>query len=329
MLLDVLRLDTIASFTGADLQALLQKKDRVVAAWGRTERLEDDWAGALAQAAHCSKAWIYARRKQLLATHSIDIAFPFAFYRDLIFFGPNSLTPPKLRAALNAALARGDAATNLRLRQQAVKNFDRRRLGVVGASVSRPLLGMSPKVAIPPPPQDDRDELGEDLTLANVAPREPDLDAASVGASEARPKALNLSGRASLAVSSQRPDVLAVATPATPVAESSGWHQQANAPCGASLTSRGGRRSGLNQGQPARRGRPPGRRDVTEAGKKTLRFWHVRQLRLSLGCVASQASKSSSATTNRKKVVLHSAGRHPPTVCRKRVVIVRRKPPAR
>ena len=53
----------------------------------------------------------------------------------------------KLRAALNAALARGDAATNLRLRQQAVKDFDRLRLGVVGAAVRGPLLLMSPKVA--------------------------------------------------------------------------------------------------------------------------------------------------------------------------------------
>jgi hypothetical protein len=54
MLRDVLRLDSIAKFKAADLHALLQQKDRVVAAWRSTERLEDDWAGALAQAAHCS-----------------------------------------------------------------------------------------------------------------------------------------------------------------------------------------------------------------------------------------------------------------------------------
>ena len=85
-----------------------------------------------------------------LATYKIDIARPFAFYRDLVFFGPNSLTKPKDRAALNAALARGDAATNLRLRQQAVKDFDRRRIDVVGATVRAPPLLMSPKVAIEP-----------------------------------------------------------------------------------------------------------------------------------------------------------------------------------
>jgi hypothetical protein len=177
MLRDVLRLDSIASFTAADLQALLQKKDRVVVAWRSTECLEDDWAGALAAAAKCSKAWVYARRQQLLTTHKIDIAFPFAFYRDLVFFGPNSVTPPHVRAALNAALMRGDAATNLRLRQQAVKHFDHRRLSVVGASLSRPLLAISPKVVIPPPPQDDHHQLSQDLTtLPHVAPREPDVD---------------------------------------------------------------------------------------------------------------------------------------------------------
>jgi hypothetical protein len=215
MLRDVLRLDSIARFKAADLHALLQGKDRVVTAWRSTEGLEDDWAGALAQAAHCSKAWVYVRRKQLLATYSIDISFPFAFYRDLIFFGPNSLTPPQDRAALNAALVRGDAATNLRLRQQAVKDFDRRRLSVLGASVSSPLLAMSPKVAIPPPTEDDHDQLGEDLTiLPRVAPREPDVEPASVGGSEARPRALNLSVGSTLML----PDPLIDALPVTPAA---------------------------------------------------------------------------------------------------------------
>jgi hypothetical protein len=329
MLRDVLRLDTIASFTAAHFHALLQEKDRVIAAWRRTERLEDDWAGALAQVAHCSKAWIYARRKQLLAASSIDIAFPFAFYRDLIFFGPNSLTPPKLRAALNTALARGDVATNLRLRQQAVKDFDRRRRSVVGASLSRPLLAISPKVAIPPPPQDDHDQLGEDLTtLPRVMPRQPLVAPASVGGSEARPQALNLSAGASAAVSSQRPDVLVVATPATPVSKPSCWHQEANASSAASLTTPEGARSGPSRGQPARRGRASGRRDVTAPAKKALRFWAVPEPRLSLGFVAGQAAKTRSAT-NRKKVVLHSARRDPPMVGRKRVIKLRRRPPAR
>jgi hypothetical protein len=148
MLREVLKLNTIAGFTAADLDVMLRQDQPVVAAWCKTEQAEDDWAGALAQAVGCSKGWVYAQRKSLLAQYHIDIALPFAFYRDLVFFGPNSLTKPKVRAALNAALARGDAATNLRLRQKAVTDFDRRRITVVGGTVRSPPLLMSPKVAI-------------------------------------------------------------------------------------------------------------------------------------------------------------------------------------
>ena len=170
MLSEVLRLDCIAGFTTADLDAVSRLGDQVVAAWCQTERVEDDWAGALAQAAQCSKGWVYERRKKLLATRKIDIARPFAFYRDLVFFGPNSLTKPRDRSALNAALARGDAATNLRLRQQAVKDFDRRRIDVVGATVRAPPLLMSPKVALEP-----KAVAHDQPDLQSVAPREPDV----------------------------------------------------------------------------------------------------------------------------------------------------------
>lgn len=170
MLRDVLHLDCIARFTTTDLDAVLRQNDKVVAAWRKTERAEDDWAGALAQSAGCSKGWVYERRKQLSAKFKIDIALPFAFCRDLVFFGPNSLTKPKDRAALNAAVARGDAATNLRLRQQAAKDFDRRRIDVVGATVRAPPLRMLPKVAIEP-----RAVAPDQPDVQSVAPREPDV----------------------------------------------------------------------------------------------------------------------------------------------------------
>jgi hypothetical protein len=149
MLREVLKLDTIACFTAADLDAMLRQDDEIVAAWCKTERVGDDWAGALARAAGCSTGWVYERRKSLLAGYNIDLAIPFAYYRDLVFFGPNSFTKPKVRAALNAALARGDAATNLRLRQKAAEDFERRRTSVVGGPVRSPALLMSPKGAIP------------------------------------------------------------------------------------------------------------------------------------------------------------------------------------
>jgi hypothetical protein len=195
MLRDVLRLDCIAGFTTTDLHAMLRQGDKVVVAWRRTERFEYDWAGALAQAAQCSKGWVYERRKQLLARWKIDIVLPYAFYRDLIFYGPNSLTKPQDRAALNAALARGDAATNLRLRQQAAKDFDRRRRSVVGATVRAPALLMSAKVAIEPTDvKHDQPVVGR--AIQSVAQRVPDAGAAkvrgSVGANGRSPGALNL-----------------------------------------------------------------------------------------------------------------------------------------
>jgi hypothetical protein len=161
MLREVLKLDTIAGFTTADFDAMLRQDDEVVAAWCNTERVEDDWAGALAQAAGCSKGWVYERRKQLVAQYKIDIKIPCAYYRDLVFFGPNSFTKPKVRAALNAALASGDAATNLRLRQKAAKDFEHRRITVGGGTVRSPPLLMSPKVAA--------QTLGSDQT-ASVGP---------------------------------------------------------------------------------------------------------------------------------------------------------------
>ena len=207
MLREVLHLDCIAGFTTANLQALGRQNDPVVAAWRQTERVVDDWAGALAQAAQCSKGWVYERRKQILAKYKIDIALPFAFYRDLAFYGPSSVTPPHDRAALNAALARGDAATNLRLRQRAVKDFDRRRIGVGDAPVTSPPLLMSPKVAI------DRtivehDRPVEGRTVPCVTPRDPNVAAAKVPGSRKPSRGLNLSARAHAALPSQRIDAL-------------------------------------------------------------------------------------------------------------------------
>jgi len=220
MLHEVLRLDSIAGFTSGGLDAMLQLQgDQVVAAWCRTERVEDDWAGALAQAAQCSKGWVYERRKQLLASHKIDIALPFAFYRDLVFFGPNSLIRPKDRAALNAALARGDAATNLRLRRQAAKDFDRRRIDVVGATVRAAPLLMSPKVAIDPKAV-AHDQLDAEPAIQSVAPRQPDVGAVKVrgpvGAKGKSPGALILRGGTHAGARGQGADVRPAA-PAKPV----------------------------------------------------------------------------------------------------------------
>ena len=148
---DVLRLDRIAGFKSGDLDALVRSNDPIIVAWRDEKSADlDDWAGALATRANCAKSSVYAQRKKVLQGHKIDIALPFAFYRDLVFFGPNSVTKPQDRAALNAALARDDAATNLRLRQKAAAEFDRhprgRRSGHCRPAVDR----QAPRSTRPP-----------------------------------------------------------------------------------------------------------------------------------------------------------------------------------
>jgi hypothetical protein len=145
----VLRLDCIAGFKSSDLDALVTSTDPIIVAWRDEKSADlDDWAGALATRANCAKSSVYAQRKKVLQAHKIDIALPFAFYRDLVFFGPNSVTKPQDRAALNAALAGDDAATNLRLRQKAAAEFDRRRIGVVGRAIAGPPLPLPVKVPV-------------------------------------------------------------------------------------------------------------------------------------------------------------------------------------
>jgi hypothetical protein len=207
MLREVLKLDIIAGFTAADFDAMLRQDDEVVVAWRETERVEDDWAGALAQAAGCSKGWVYERRKQLLAKCKIDIKIPFAYYRDLVFFGPNSFTKPKVRAALNAALARGDAATNLRLRQKAAKDFERRRITVGGGTVRSPPLLMSPKVVTQTL---GSDQSGVGRAVPSLAARSPGVGAVRGGsliANGISPPALNLSGGTPAGARGQGADV--------------------------------------------------------------------------------------------------------------------------
>jgi hypothetical protein len=145
----VLRLDRIAGFKSGDLDALVASNDPIIVAWRDEKSADlDDWAGVLTTRANCAKSSVYAQRNKVLRAHKIDIALPFAFYRDLVFFGPNSVTKPEDRSALNAALAKGDAATNLRLRQKAAGEFDRRRIGVVGRAIAGPPLPLPVKVAL-------------------------------------------------------------------------------------------------------------------------------------------------------------------------------------
>jgi hypothetical protein len=79
-------------------------------------------------------------------TDHVDISLPFAFYRDLLVFGPQSLTAPGHRSALNAAIKSRNAKETLRLMSEAVGDFDKKRVVIIGAAIKESPRRMSAKV---------------------------------------------------------------------------------------------------------------------------------------------------------------------------------------
>ncbi len=73
---------------------------------------------------------------------------PNAFYRDALYFGANSVSKPKDRAATLAAQSGRDGDELLRLRDKAALDFDRLRREVVGAMIRAPLHLMPVEVGL-------------------------------------------------------------------------------------------------------------------------------------------------------------------------------------
>ena len=148
MLRRVLRLDVIAGFTSAGLGRLVRLDDPVAVAW-RTAKPSDlkDWAGSIAKKAGYTRPTIYARQKEWRKDFKIDIALPYAFYRDLLHFAPRSLTEPRERDALIAAVHGGNGEAAVRLLADAAKHFDAQRIEVVGSAISAQPHAMSFRVA--------------------------------------------------------------------------------------------------------------------------------------------------------------------------------------
>ena len=148
MLRRVLRLDVIAGFTSESLGQLTRLDDPVAIAWRTEKRVGvDDWAGNLAKKAGCTRPMVYARQKQWRKDFKIDIALPYAFYRDLLHFAPRSLTEPKERDALLAAVRGENGEEAVRLLAKAAEHFDAQRVNVVGPTINAGLHAMSFKVA--------------------------------------------------------------------------------------------------------------------------------------------------------------------------------------
>jgi hypothetical protein len=152
MINDVLGLPGIVNCTPERLRKLLALDDRVFKEWRASTEFapvgwEDEpgefdpvrWARKLAAAAGVAESTVYQRRMVGIREYHVDIRIPYAFYRDLEFFGPHSFTKPENRAALIAAVSDGDGEETLRLLAEASSNFFPQVADVVGKAISSPL----------------------------------------------------------------------------------------------------------------------------------------------------------------------------------------------
>jgi hypothetical protein len=147
MLQKVLRLDVISGFTSRGFHELCALDHEVAAAWREIEDYgSENWALSLARAAQCSPATVYNCRNEWLEQFGIDLALPHAFYRDMLFFAPNSLTDPGDRLAWLRAVRKGDGAAMVQSARRAQAVFYRLRTSVVGSAIRADLRRMAVKV---------------------------------------------------------------------------------------------------------------------------------------------------------------------------------------
>jgi hypothetical protein len=137
MLREVLHLDVTVGFTADDLDRLLRLDHPVARAWANGPIAGGErWSNALASDANCREGRIYRLRKEWRDRFKIDIRRPYAYYRDLLHFGPRSLTTPRERQALLDAVLDKSGDDAVRLLGKALDRFEADRTKVVGATIN-------------------------------------------------------------------------------------------------------------------------------------------------------------------------------------------------
>jgi hypothetical protein len=146
---DVTRLRALANFTRAGFRQLEELDHPLAAAWREIERLEGTTLLAeLIARSRLKRAAVYKRRRAWLEEFSIDILVPYGFYRDLLFYAPNSVMGVAERGKIVRAVDRRDGDTSVRLLGLAARRFDEAR-----RSVLRPAMAAKPRalpVFVPP-----------------------------------------------------------------------------------------------------------------------------------------------------------------------------------
>jgi len=149
MINEVLHLDVLGNFDRGELHRLSVLDDEVAAAWlADSANGPRGWARRLAKAAGRSLPTVYSRRDAWLKEYGIDVKTPYAAYRDILFFGSNSVMPADRRSAFLSA-GRTNRPVDIRgILEDAAQDFDRRRREIVGRTIKRRPLAMKAKVAI-------------------------------------------------------------------------------------------------------------------------------------------------------------------------------------
>jgi hypothetical protein len=136
MLGEVTHLRALATFTRAGLRQLEELDDPVAAAWRDIEQLEKTTLMAeLIARSGLKRAAIYNRRRTWLEKFSIDILEPCGFYRDLLFYGPNSVMKGSERGDMVRAVDRMDAEASVKTLRRAAARFDEARRTVLRPAV--------------------------------------------------------------------------------------------------------------------------------------------------------------------------------------------------
>jgi hypothetical protein len=138
---DVARLRALTRFTRAGFRQLEELDDPVAAAWREIERPKSGTLiSELIAGSGLKRAAIYNRRRAWLEEFSIDILVPYAIYRDMLFYGPNSVMEVAERGKMVRAVDRRDGDASVRLLRQAAQRFDEAR-----RTVLRPAMAANPR----------------------------------------------------------------------------------------------------------------------------------------------------------------------------------------
>jgi hypothetical protein len=172
LLRDILRLDVVTGFTRQNFQRIFELDDPIAKAWIAYDG-RGGWVQAILKQVKASEATVRNRQAKWREEYGIDIALPFALYRDLLQLGPRSFLSNRERTALLKAENAKDVEAQERIIAKAEKVFDERRIGMVGRAVTGPRYGMPTRIATMSPTTQPKLNSNREPSATILSPVEP------------------------------------------------------------------------------------------------------------------------------------------------------------